>query len=148
MNQMLNVAEKKLINGGKGNMKKFLLFLGIVILSLIITVCSLPVAGGGKRSGTINNNSYVPNNNNSEALASSAASLLENVNESTYASGLVNKPPVTYALNHYASGVLEVVNNISNLTVVSRDRNTLKAEYQAGFIQGHLQGRHDKLSKG
>ena len=47
--------------------------------------------------------------------------------------------PTVYALNAQASGVLEKVNNIANLTVVSRDAQVLKAEYQAGFIQGHLQ---------
>ena len=56
-------------------------------------------------------------------------------------SGFVNTPPVVYALSSDATGVSEVVNNIANLTVVSRDRQVLKAEYQAGFIQGHMQGK-------
>ncbi len=47
----------------------------------------------------------------------------------------------TYTLDANASGVIETVNNISNLTVVSRDDNDLKAEYRAGFIQGKLQGK-------
>jgi len=44
-----------------------------------------------------------------------------------------------YALDANASGVIETVNNIANLTVVSRDDNDLKAEYRAGFVQGKLQ---------
>lgn len=47
----------------------------------------------------------------------------------------------TYTLDADASGVIETVNNIVNLTVVSKDANDLKAEYRAGFIQGKLQGR-------
>ncbi len=45
-----------------------------------------------------------------------------------------------YTLDANASGVIEKINNISNLTVVSKDPNGLKAEYRAGFIQGKLQG--------
>ena len=44
-----------------------------------------------------------------------------------------------YTLDANASGVIETVNNIANLTVVSRDENDLKAEYRAGFVQGKLQ---------
>lgn len=47
----------------------------------------------------------------------------------------------TYTLDANASGVIETINNIANLTVVSRDANDLKAEYRAGFIQGKLQGK-------
>jgi hypothetical protein len=46
-----------------------------------------------------------------------------------------------YTLDANASGVIQKINNIVNLTVVSRDANDLKAEYRAGFIQGRLQGR-------
>jgi len=46
-----------------------------------------------------------------------------------------------YTLDANASGVLETINNIANLTVVSKDANDLKAEYRAGFIQGKLQGK-------
>jgi len=46
----------------------------------------------------------------------------------------------TYTLDANASGVMQKINNIVNLTVVSRDSNDLKAEYRAGFIQGKLQG--------
>jgi hypothetical protein len=46
-----------------------------------------------------------------------------------------------YTLDANASGVIETVNNIANLTVVSRDDNDLKAEYRAGFVQGKLQGK-------
>ena len=46
-----------------------------------------------------------------------------------------------YTLDDNASGVIETVNNIANLTVVSKDANDLKAEYRAGFIQGKLQGK-------
>jgi hypothetical protein len=48
---------------------------------------------------------------------------------------------VTYALDANASGAMQTINNIANLTVVSRDANDLKAEYRAGFIQGKLQGK-------
>jgi hypothetical protein len=47
----------------------------------------------------------------------------------------------TYILDANASGVIETINNIANLTVVSKDANDLKAEYRAGFIQGKLQGK-------
>ncbi len=46
-----------------------------------------------------------------------------------------------YALDANASGVMQKINNIVNLTVVSRDANDLKAEYRAGFVQGKLQGK-------
>src|SRR5208337_96431 len=46
---------------------------------------------------------------------------------------------VTYSLDAQASGVIETINNIANLTVVSKDTNDLKAEYRAGFVQGKLQ---------
>lgn len=47
----------------------------------------------------------------------------------------------SYTLDANAAGVIETINNIANLTVVSRDANDLKAEYRAGFIQGKLQGK-------
>lgn len=47
----------------------------------------------------------------------------------------------TYTLDANASGVIQTINNIVNLTVVSRDANDLTAEYRAGFIQGKLQGK-------
>ena len=56
-------------------------------------------------------------------------------------------PPTAYALSPQAAGVLEKVNNIVNLTVVTRDPQVLKAEYQAGFIQGHLQGDSIKAAR-
>lgn len=46
----------------------------------------------------------------------------------------------TYSLDANASGVIETINNIVNMTVVSRDANDLKAEYRAGFVQGRLEG--------
>ncbi len=57
-----------------------------------------------------------------------------------------NQPPgrtsdlTIYTLDGNAAGVIETINNIVNLTVVSRDDNDLKAEYRAGFVQGKLQG--------
>ena len=45
-----------------------------------------------------------------------------------------------YTLDANASGVIQTLNNIANLTVVSWDANDLQAEYRAGFIQGKLQG--------
>jgi hypothetical protein len=47
----------------------------------------------------------------------------------------------TYALDADASGAMQTINNIVNLTVVSRDANDLRAEYRAGFVQGKLQAR-------
>ena len=44
-----------------------------------------------------------------------------------------------YAIDAQASGIVETLNNISNLTVVSKDANDLRAEYRAGFVQGKLQ---------
>lgn len=46
-----------------------------------------------------------------------------------------------YTLDADATGIIETLNNIVNMTVVSRDSNDLKAEYRAGFIQGKLQGK-------
>lgn len=47
---------------------------------------------------------------------------------------------VFYSLDANAVGVLETVDNIANLTVVSKDPQDLRAEYRAGFVQGTLQG--------
>lgn len=47
---------------------------------------------------------------------------------------------VHYALDTNASGVIEKLDNIASLTVVSKDPQDLRAEYRAGFIQGKLQG--------
>jgi len=46
-----------------------------------------------------------------------------------------------YAIDARASGVAETLNNIANLTVVSKDTNDLRAEYRAGFVQGKLQAK-------
>jgi hypothetical protein len=46
----------------------------------------------------------------------------------------------TFALDENAIGAIETVNNIINMTVVSKDENDLKAEYRGGFVQGKLQG--------
>jgi hypothetical protein len=46
---------------------------------------------------------------------------------------------VTYSLDADAAGVVETVENLSSLTVVSRDASDLRAEYRAGFVQGKLQ---------
>lgn len=42
-------------------------------------------------------------------------------------------------LSDSTKGCIETVDNIRNLTVASKDSNDLRAEYNAGFIQGHLQ---------
>jgi len=47
----------------------------------------------------------------------------------------------TCKLDANASGVIDTINNIATMTVMSRDANTLRAEYRAGFIQGKLQGK-------
>ena len=43
-----------------------------------------------------------------------------------------------FSLDENASGCLEKVGNLYNFSVVSKDDNTLKAEYKAGFIYGHM----------
>lgn len=54
--------------------------------------------------------------------------------------GCVPAPaPTEYRLDADTAGVVERVGYIENLTVVSNDPNVLKAEYEAGFIQGQLQ---------
>lgn len=60
----------------------------------------------------------------------------------TWAGDKAEKAPglTTYTLDAHASGTIETINNIVNMTVVSRDTNDLKAEYRAGFVQGKLQG--------
>ncbi|MEE9913828.1 MAG: hypothetical protein K4571_19130 [Deltaproteobacteria bacterium] len=47
----------------------------------------------------------------------------------------------SYSLDANAAGINERINNISNLTIVSKDASDLRAEYRAGFIQGKIQGR-------
>jgi hypothetical protein len=45
----------------------------------------------------------------------------------------------SFSLDGNAGGLVETVDNVSNLTVVSRDPSDLRAEYRAGFVQGKLQ---------
>lgn len=47
----------------------------------------------------------------------------------------------TYSLGANAQGAMELVDNIYNVSIVSKNDNVLKAEYDAGFIQGKLQKR-------
>ncbi len=44
-----------------------------------------------------------------------------------------------YTLSSDTKGCIEKVDNILNMTVVSKNENVYKAEYDAGFIQGKLQ---------
>lgn len=44
-----------------------------------------------------------------------------------------------YNLSPSTKGCIETVDNILNMTVVSKNENVYKAEYDAGFIQGKLQ---------
>lgn len=62
--------------------------------------------------------------------------------QTAWAGDKAEKAPglTTYTLDAHASGTIETINNIVNMTVVSRDTNDLKAEYRAGFVQGRLQG--------
>ena len=46
-----------------------------------------------------------------------------------------------FTLDANASGAIETISNIVNMTVVSKDASDLKAEYRAGFVQGKLQGK-------
>jgi len=46
-----------------------------------------------------------------------------------------------FTLDDHAAGISERINNISNLTIVSKDENDLRAEYRAGFIQGKMQAQ-------
>jgi hypothetical protein len=50
-----------------------------------------------------------------------------------------NSTLTQFVLNSNAKGVLETIDNIQNITVVSKDALPIKAEYMAGFIQGKLQ---------
>ena len=43
-----------------------------------------------------------------------------------------------FTLDDNSSGCVEKLDNLYNLSVVSNDDNTLKAEYKAGFVYGHL----------
>jgi len=49
--------------------------------------------------------------------------------------------PKVFKLDDNAIGAIQTINNIVNMTVVSKDANDLKAEYRAGFVQGKLQGK-------
>lgn len=46
-----------------------------------------------------------------------------------------------YTLDDNAAGVNEKINNINNITIVSKDKSDLRAEYRAGFVQGKIQSR-------
>lgn len=48
--------------------------------------------------------------------------------------------PRIFRLDDRAAGAIQRINNILSLTVVSQDKNELRAEYRAGFVQGKLQG--------
>ncbi len=67
--------------------------------------------------------------------------LLAAVTLTACSGGSTSSNRTVYTLDASASGVIETINNIANMTVVSRDANDLKAEYRAGFVQGKLQGR-------
>jgi hypothetical protein len=47
--------------------------------------------------------------------------------------------PIIYRLDSDSAGYLEKVDYIYNMGIVSNDPHVLKAEYEAGFIQGRLQ---------
>lgn len=47
----------------------------------------------------------------------------------------------SYVLHDDAAGVIEFYDQFYNLSVVSKDDNHLKAEYQAGYVQGRLSER-------
>lgn len=49
--------------------------------------------------------------------------------------------PRIYELDRDAIGAIQTLNNIVNMTVVSRDASDLRAEYRAGFVQGKLQNK-------
>lgn len=53
----------------------------------------------------------------------------------------ISKKIQTFQLDQNSSGIIQKINNIQNLTIVSKDENDFKAEYKAGFIQGKLQGK-------
>jgi phospholipase B-like protein len=74
-------------------------------------------------------------------LAVSTAALSQELTPGKSYLAPARSPQLTrYTLNANAAGVIQKINNIVNLTVVSKDVNDLKAEYRAGFIQGKLQG--------
>ncbi len=74
-------------------------------------------------------------------LGASSAAIAQNLTPGKSLLAPGKAPAITtYALDADASGAIQTINNIVNLTVVSRDDNDLKAEYRAGFIQGKLQG--------
>ncbi len=47
-----------------------------------------------------------------------------------------------FYLDANARGCIETVDNIQNLTIVSKHENDFKAEYRAGFVQGRLQKKY------
>ncbi|MFH1222052.1 MAG: hypothetical protein V1492_03130 [Candidatus Micrarchaeota archaeon] len=50
-----------------------------------------------------------------------------------------DSPIKVYRLNDHAMGYSELKNHTYNMGVVSNDKNDLRAEYEAGFVQGKLQ---------
>ena len=52
----------------------------------------------------------------------------------------------SFRLDHDTSGVIEKVSNIYNTVVVSNDGNVFRAEYEAGFVQGRLQGEERMIA--
>lgn len=53
---------------------------------------------------------------------------------------------VSFRLDRDTRGVTEKVSNIYNTVVVASDRNVFRAEYEAGFVQGRLQGEERMLA--
>ena len=53
--------------------------------------------------------------------------------------GLMHAQIKHFAISAKAQGFIEVVNNIANVSILSKSKNVYKAEFQAGYIQGKLQ---------
>lgn len=52
-----------------------------------------------------------------------------------------------FKMDEDSQGLIEMVGNIYNTSIVSNDPNVYKAEYEAGFIQGKLQGKMISASR-
>ncbi len=111
-------------------MKQNILTLSIILLLLFTFGCP-----GQKEPITSEEKQVEPLQNNKHSVPLNIT--LENKTEMK-----IQTPPegiLTYKLNKNAQGYLESKKHINSIGIISNDRNELRAEYEAGFVQGRLQ---------
>jgi hypothetical protein len=109
-----------------------------IILGLVavLTAPALAMTAPGEKTSTRGQQGLTPGKDGSALLGQTESTLDQSEITRGRSSWLKR-----YTLDANTSGVIKTINNIVNMTVVSKDANALKAEYRAGFIQGKLQGK-------